>query len=649
MAEILYGGKSLRDWFETIKCVEAIDTEDCKYLDYDTWQTDRRKAQTDLFWLCKDIFHLDLMDDYVCPNHGVGEPHDTKPTDEDPCNVCGERLIPVPWGIPPGTSIHRAICNFFVHKNPDMIMAKQDEIKERLLLVPRGCFKSTMDEIDCVQWIICFPNVRVSLFTAVEDLGVQFVSHVRKRFMLQADKKGENKKFTRFQLLFPEHCILPTAKEAEDQFTSPGRFKSLVDPTIIALSLKQSTSGIHTDVGKFDDCVSNSNSGPGTSQEQRETVAEQIRLTRGVVELYGYRDNIGTPYDERDAYAYKIANTAPENIRTLIKPALEVKKESRSKKEEELVESDYQLLFPIDAAGNPRLTYAELMKIKQDDTKVYCCQYLCKPSASRQVKFTEHLLRSHIMSENDLPQAPDVENFSVWDTAWSVESGSDFTVGCVVSVNKKSGQGVIRELVRGRFGKQELPLKVADQGSRWNVTKIAIEGIPGAEASFDGPIKEMLRQLGKEMIPVEFFPVDRAKNAKELRAEMIENYLMAGRLYFSSNMGNMDEMIHEFLVFKPHSKRKDDMVDAIAHCLRFLPTMSILPQTPTERARVIEKIMRDKMELERLFPTVMNEDPNYSWSPRPEIQVEPLPMDSFEIDGMKYPVFKNPEEQIYGK
>lgn len=647
--EIQFNGKTLREWHELVRNEIALDAETVHYETFEEWKDARWKAQTDLFHLCKDIFHLDLIDHFVCPNHKAGEPHDTLPTDDENCSVCGEKLEPC-QGIPPGVSIHREICNFFVHKNPLQSIALQDTMKERLLLVPRGCFKSSIDEIDCIQWIIGFPNIRITLFTAAANLGVEFVSHVRSRFIVQADKEGENKRYTHFQMLFPEHCVLPKTKESEDRFTSPARTRTgIVGPSILALSLGQNTSGIHSEVGKFDDCVSNSNSGPGSSQEHRDTIGEQIRLARGVIELYGYRDNIGTPYDEKDAYSYKIAQTDAEDIRVLIKPALELKKESKGKPEDDQVESDFIYLFPVDGAGMPRLTYKELMKIKRDDLKVYCCQYLCKPSASRTVKFTESLLRGQMVPDTNLPQDPDIENYSVWDTAWSIESGSDFTVGAVISVVRKTGQGFIRELERGRFSKQELPMKVAEQAARWHCNHIAIEGIPGAEASFDAPIRQHLERLGASHIPLEFFPVDRAKNAKELRAEMVEDHLQAKRLWFSNNIGIMDDVIREFVQFKPHSKRKDDIVDAVAHACRYLPKAEYA-QTPAQRAKIIEDIMRGKMETERMFPFNPNDDPNFLWSERPPaLATEPMPMDSFEMDGMKYPVYQNPEEQIYGK
>lgn len=61
---------------------------------------------------------------------------------------------------------HAPICNFFVQKDPSKPHYLQDDIKERLLLYPRGSFKSTLDIIDCVQWMINFPDIRILILAA---------------------------------------------------------------------------------------------------------------------------------------------------------------------------------------------------------------------------------------------------------------------------------------------------------------------------------------------------------------------------------------------------------------------------------------------------------------------------------------------------
>src|SRR6202790_879405 len=73
--------------------------------------------------------------------------------------------------------VHRPITNFFVQKDnsqlPDKYTLKQlhqciyalDATKERLLLYPRSSYKSTLNVIDCVQWIINFPDIRILILT----------------------------------------------------------------------------------------------------------------------------------------------------------------------------------------------------------------------------------------------------------------------------------------------------------------------------------------------------------------------------------------------------------------------------------------------------------------------------------------------------
>ncbi len=97
---------------------------------------------------------------------------------------------------------HARVCNFFVQKRPGALLNEQDETKERLLLYPRGSFKSTIDIIDCVQWIINFPDVRILVLTATVDLATAFIGELKNYFVVLA--QGE---LTVFQQLFPQFTV----------------------------------------------------------------------------------------------------------------------------------------------------------------------------------------------------------------------------------------------------------------------------------------------------------------------------------------------------------------------------------------------------------------------------------------------------------
>jgi|GEM_PF-2432920 len=598
--------------------------------DFKTWTDGRRRCQTDLFYLAKDILGYDLVDNYYCPEHMTMAP------EPGTCSVCGQEFKPYPT-IPIDGRIespHRLICDFFVHKNPDKSIAAQDTMKNRLLMMPRGSFKSSCDEADTVQWIICFPNIRIALLTAVEDLALGFIKKVKSFFILAGEKKGKEfiPRPTRFQLFFPEHCLLDVDKGPVETFITPARTKENIAGTLDAVSLKGESSGWHYDVGKYDDCVSNINSGPTATQENRVKVRQSIDLVRSLIDPYGYHDNIGTPYDENDAYAHQIEHSDDTSLRILRRSAWELKEGSKKTKKEDLCELDYYLLFPFDATGTVRLTYAFLKEKQRTDPHIFACQYLCKPSAARQVKFSEQLLNSHITQAEGLPQ-DDRFSISTWDLAYSVGKGRDFSVGTVGRFDLAQQRAFVVHMIRGRFGKADLVFQIANQAKTWKVSRIRIENSPGANFLENDIHRELIR-IGYDC-SLEFFPVDSQKGAKEVRAELVELALLNDRLWFSSEVSILTQVFNEFLNFKPSGTRHDDCVDSIAHLLMAMPAAPEVPVTEKQKQEAVWSLLAEKQLHEMVFglkEKVPESEPSF------------IPPTTWE----GAPVFRNPEEQIYG-
>jgi hypothetical protein len=87
-------------------------------------------------------------------------------------------LYPLPdyyWS----ASVHKPICGFFVQKNPEKSLATQDVIKQRLYLDPRNHFKTTLDIIDAVQWILCFPSVRILIGSGTRDNAEKMLGAIK--------------------------------------------------------------------------------------------------------------------------------------------------------------------------------------------------------------------------------------------------------------------------------------------------------------------------------------------------------------------------------------------------------------------------------------------------------------------------------------
>jgi len=594
------------------------------YDDPKIWEADFRKGQTDLYWLSVELCGLDLIE-----------------------------------------STHRPITDdFFVRKDPYKeaknwkdAVSKQSTVKNRMLLYPRGSFKSSIDRVDVAQWLICFPSIEVVYMTAEDSLASEFVGQIREYFEIDDDHS-----FTRFQMLYFAHCIPAKKRESEDRFTSRAKTENEKIPSVRALSLGASTVGKHGQVGKFDDCVSNKNSGPTATAEQRKKVTEEIKLARNIVDGFGYRDYVGTNYDLADAYA-SLEETLP-NLKILRKPAWTVLPHARKKEIHELVAEDVELLFEKDGAGVDRLTFEVIMAEWKVDSFICSCQLLLNPTLTKTVKFTEAMLRKQIVSPEEFPQPGTYFIAEAWDFASTDGSGSDRSFGAVgffVVEGPLAGRVYIPAITRGRFSKSELPFAVANLANRWKPIKsLGVEKAP-AHDWIENDIVRALARVGYNDCPsIEWIPVDNQKGAKNARAESLETLYVDNRIFFSSEIPKdvIDEVIKEHVKFKAGSNRKDDSLDGLAHLSRYLPKGIEVPQTEQERQTAAWDILKRKELHERQFGTTGDTENTYSakftssntknpgWKTdgfdHQEI-VTPAPT---EWEGL--PIWKHAEEGIYG-
>ena len=90
-------------------------------------------------------------------------------------------------------AMHQQVCNdFFVRKDPTYktfkeFASKRNYVgaKERLLLIPRGCFKSSMNMADCVQYVIASAEITILVLTGVLPLANDFVGEIKGHFTLE--------------------------------------------------------------------------------------------------------------------------------------------------------------------------------------------------------------------------------------------------------------------------------------------------------------------------------------------------------------------------------------------------------------------------------------------------------------------------------
>lgn len=604
--------KLYKDAKEKVVATKSIeDWDKFGYEDFKVWEKDFRNGQTDLFWLSVEILDLALVDE-----------------------------------------VHRPITDdFFIKKNPYVearnwreAISKQSTVKNRLLLWPRGTFKSSIGMADAVQWILCFPSIRVIYFTAEETLANDFVRQVKHYFQVP-----ENSKMTRFQMLYAAHCVSAKRKEADDQFLSPARTDTQPQPTLLALSLGMSTAGKHGDVGFFDDTVSNKNSGPKATPEQRVQVANEIKSARPIIDLYGYRNYTGTYWDSADAYV-SLEETISD-LKVLKAPAWEIKPAARKKQIHELTEEDVVLLFPIDRNGVPRLTFKALMDEFKVDAFIFSCQYLLNPTLTKTVKFTDPMFRKQIIPSSEFPQDGTYFVADVWDLATSDGKKSDRSCGMVgkfTTAGPLAGRMYVSEIIRGRYSKSELPFQIAGQANRWKPLKnLGIEK-PPAHDFLENDIMRAMQKVGYPNCPaIEWIPIENIKGAKNERAAETEILLVNNQVFFSADIPTdvMNEVIKEHVNFKAGANRKDDSVDTLARLARYMPKEISCPQSEQEKQTAAWDLLKQKQQHERMFPP--NEEkqtPTWKrdgYDRQPKIVPAPT-----HYEGM--PIIQYPDQQIFG-
>lgn len=495
-------------------------------------------------------------------------------------------------------SAHEDICNaFFAQKDPrfisfDAFANSYTDKKSRLLLVPRGGFKSSMDIADCVQWVIAYPEITILILTGVYQLAADFLGELRRHFMLEEvgaidPKTGKGafgprnmmNKFTgewtrsMFQVLFPEHCI-PTGEGKQFEFQTPCGGDAR-EPTVRAASIEQALSGMHFGVLKLDDVVTNENS---CTVDRLQKINAQISVNRAMLHPHGFIDVIGTWYDEKDFYGVTIKTEEVEAYNTglmdnmkgsvdsgrfnsdvltkvYLRSAWWPNEAAQGKIETELTKQDMELWFP------ERLTYEFLRNEQKLDKDGFAIKYLNNPRIINRIKFTRDLLIRRTIPHNQVP--PQGVIVTAIDTAYSTKSWADYTV--ILTALIYGGRFYIVNMVRNRFNEFDLPKVIAATAQKWKPKRIAIEDSVG--------VKWMARELRREMdalkisVPVEFASLGYGSKlrSKQLKAKPVVRLLGDERLFFLNSCDGLQEIYNELEKFTGTSEdTHDDIVSAIS-------------------------------------------------------------------------------------
>jgi hypothetical protein len=553
-----------------------------KVLNFDQWLENRDRARKDLFWLGKDVLKHDLVE-----------------------------------------STHKIVCDLFVNKNFDNAFPegytvgdvhkainrqqRKDrqgrDTKEMMLIDPRGFFKSTINRIDCAQWLLNVPDIRILILTGEYKLAVAFMRQIKSYFYLP-----EGGRPTDFHVLFPEYILTGVDGTSREPLECPARnLRNQVEASLWVNSIDANLSGWHCDIRKGDDIVTDENC---NSDSSRESLKDKFDGTANLLDEWGFSDYIGTRYFTDDWYAKRIEIAEEVPILYHCRACWDVKPQYSQVPLRDLTKDMVVLTFPEKA------NFASLRRKLLENERSFRNQQLNQPSdsdedSSFKIAFEEAILRAHVYQRTAVPKEGEI--FVTWDWSPSSNKQSDLSVGVAHKITKKEAlmddgtkevqYGVsVLEIIFDKWKPTELARQVVMFNKKWNPKQTLIEKSLGAELLQ----MEMQRQaflLGTSL-NVYWKPVSSQPDAKRNRIKGLETLLANDRLWFVAGPW-LDETFYQFVRYTGERKnrgRKDDIPDAISFVGFFLPS-TVMNEDLTKLNEAMQKVQMLKDNYNRIFGT----------------------------------------------
>lgn len=560
----------------------------------------RRRCQTDLMWMARYFTWM------------------TNPASDNGARPFEDNIF--------DEEFYGPFTQLFVQKDPSKPINKQSSVKTRLLLWSRGGAKSTFDHVDTIQWVLCFPSIRILYLTAEKDLAEGFVGEIKGHFFIKEDP-------TWMMLFWPEFCVEENKSGAANEFTCPVYAKKKTgrkEPTVYASSVGKNKAGWRYEIIKADDAVSDTNSETSTLCLK---ISNALFLAEKLLALGGfYIDYIGTRYADEDHYGVLLSKNVGDikttigrgwefyentttNTNILIGRAIQIKPEVKERLEREGRPITYHeagedgciLLLP------KVMPFDWCMGDLAKDEKSFEGQRNQNPRNASLVGFDLGMMLKATVPFNMLPREGPCSQ--VWDLASSMKKGRDFTVGTSViwgeeeqidTEGKRNGNkqtvGYVRRIKREKMLPHQIVQAVIQLIQEEHPFSVAIENAQGATYLKDAIISAAFRSGDPYVLRIcqgiDWFTPDQQKDAKKLRMGGLHPWISEGRFKFANYCmvanqpprNTMDLLYKEFqaCMFDHHH---DDIPDNLGYQTRYAPiaTQAII-ENNREMFSVIDKL-----------------------------------------------------------
>lgn len=425
---------------------------------------------------------------------------------------------------------HREITDQLT-KNPNLVewlhMSREERaqkpVTKKLLMVPRGCFKSTIASVDFPLWASWHdPNIRIMIDSESMGTSKKFLAEQQGIIQdpvfktLVCDDEGK-------PFLVPDTKVAGGLTEKTilwDRRTIPAKEKS-----IFCAGADTAETGSHPDIIIMDDLVSERNV---STPEQIEKVKQHYRFAFSLLEPGGILILIGTRYHMNDLYNDVLTDLS---YNVYYKPA---------------ILDDGSYFFPT------RLNQERLDDLRRTQgSYIFSSQYMLTPLNNDDAIFKDEWFKEY--EEKDL-KGKRLNTFLTIDPAISQKETADYTAMTVSSIDS-DGNIYIRKYKEARLSPQEILDMAFELSDEYDLMKIGIESV-AYQKSLIFFMRQQMRARHNMLSIVEL----KADRDKVRRAHGLQPYLENGMFFIKKDMTRLKQQMLEF----PFSKN-DDLVDTVTY------------------------------------------------------------------------------------
>lgn len=552
-------------------------------------------------------------------------------------------------------SVHQYICDQYVSKNFDGLLfpgydledykaAMREQQNKRfanvgtgvtsdgvvptnelLLNEARGGYKSTVDGIDCAQWVINRPEIRILVITAFRSLAKKRAKEIKAYFYLPSRGIPST-----FQILFPEFVTRGVAGRSDGPLKCPANDKNFFPEYTMWFSSTESTNtGQHCCILKADDIVDLKNSADEDMRTELKYDFDSIKTD--LLDPWGFVDVTGTRYFTDDMYGERFKPNSESKrvspfryscrgVWTLSTDDQILYNQGNLSVSQIIQEQRGKLIFP--AKNN----WTKLRNIYDEKgERNFKNQQMNEATDAADLSdfvcnFTKDSLLARLYPKDSAPKFGDT--WILWDLAYSQSATSDYSVGVVIKVSKRQDglfEIVVMDAQYGKWKSSELATNMVLLHLRNPEAKgILVEKINGLEWLLKEVSNSARYHSTPEMMAkIASFEIDNSRHAKRNRIKNLELLLVDSRLHFVSDARWNDECFKQFSMYngEPSTKsKKDDFCDAVSFIFQVLPKDAVRGGAEdTEKTRK-EREQKHRQEMLKALHNRMFSDGSSTWT-----------------------------------